>query len=153
MSASHADMAVSLARGEVNGVAKLLATVLTEKLEEAPWKRDALAGMGRKVVCVDLTDRGERAYVETAGSGVAIRTVTDAHPDVTIRLTSKLLPKVLMIPEGPGRLPGLWIGKGKDVTRALLRRELVVKGLVVHLGVVVRVLQTLSVPARKKKES
>lgn len=137
---------VSISEESPNGVARLLHTVLAEKLEEAPWKAKVVDSLGRRVVRLEVPDRGEAATVEAGFGELGVRSESDEAPDVTISLDMKALPLILSVPLGPGRLPALWKGGGKALVKALLGRKVRVKGLFAHPVVVVRVLQILGVP-------
>lgn len=137
--------------GEPNGSARIIATVLNEKLAEAPWKVKALGAIGRTVVCIETVDRGEKTMIHKRGGGFAICS-DEPKADVTISLPMKLIPKVLKIPQGPLHLPALWTGGGLDLTKLLLKRKIVVRGLFLHPHAALRVLQVLAVPPAPAKK-
>jgi hypothetical protein len=141
-----------LLEGEPNGSARIIATVLNEKLAESPWKVAALGGIGKVVVCIETADRNEKTMIHKLPGGFAVRS-DEPSADVVISLPMKLIPKVLRIPQGPARLPAMWKGGGLDLTKLLLRRQITVKGLFRHPLAAVRVLQVLSVPPGTVKKS
>jgi hypothetical protein len=131
--------------GTPNGSARIIATVLNEKLAESPWKARALGGIGKVVVCIETADRNEKTMIHKCGSGFAVRSDEPAA-DVVISLPMKLIPKVLKIPQGPAKVPAMWTGGGLDLTKLLVKRQIKVRGLVRHPVAAVRILQVLSVP-------
>jgi hypothetical protein len=137
--------------GEPNGSARIIATVLNEKLAEAPWKVKALGTIGRTVVCIETVDRSEKTMIHKRPNGFAICS-DEPKAHVTIQLPMKLIPKVLKIPQGPMHLPALWTGGGLDLTKLLLKRKIVVKGLFLHPHAALRVLQVLAVPPAPPKK-
>jgi hypothetical protein len=137
--------------GEPNGSARIIATVLNEKLAESPWKVAALAAIGRTVVCIETVDRNEKTMIHKRGSGFAVCS-DEPSADVTISLPMKLIPKVLKIPEGPMHLPALWTEGGLDVSKLLVKRKIVVTGLLRHPHAALRILQVLAVPASVLKK-
>lgn len=136
--------------GEPNGSARIIATVLNEKLAEAPWKVKALGGIGRTVVCIETVDRNEKTMIHKRGTGFAVCS-DEPTANVTIQLPMKLIPKVLKIPQGPMHLPALWAGGGLDLTKLLLKKQIVVKGLFRHPHAALRILQVLAVPPAPPK--
>jgi hypothetical protein len=137
--------------GEPNGSARIIATVLNEKLAESPWKVAALAGIGRTVVCIETVDRAEKTMIHKRGNGFAVCS-DEPTANVTISLPMKLIPKVLRIPEGPMHLPALWAGGGLELTKLLVKRKIVVTGLLRHPLAALRILQVLAVPASVLKK-
>src|ERR1700740_43726 len=99
---------IQLSPTNVNGTARLLTTVLGEKVQEAPWKSRTLSAVARGTVCVHAIDRGEKAYIEDSYGDVAVRSLEGAPPRVTIKLPANLIPKVLRLRQGPFKLPKLW---------------------------------------------
>ena len=138
--------------GAPNGSARIIATVLNEKLAESPWKVKALGGIGKVVVCIETADRNEKTMIHNLQSGFAVRS-DEPSADVVISLPMKLIPKVLKIPQGPAKLPAMWTGGGLDMTKLLLKRQIKVRGLVRHPLAAVRILQVLSVPPGVRKPS
>lgn len=135
--------------GKPLGSARIIHTVLNEKIEEAAWKEKALAGLGKKVVCVDFIDRdNDRTMIfRTAKGGFAVQN-HEPKPHITVKLSQKQFYNLLKIPQGVAKLPALYKGGGLDVTKLLLRRKIVVKGLLLHPVASIRILQVLSVPPR-----
>lgn len=131
--------------GAPNGSARIIATVLNEKLAEAPWKVKALGAIGKVVVCIETADRNEKTMIHKRGTGFAVCS-DEPKADVVISLPMKLIPKVLKIPQGPLHLPALWTGGGLDLTKLLLKRKITVTGLFRHPHAALRILQVLAVP-------
>lgn len=132
---------------DVSGLGKILGTILNEKLDEAPWKCDVVFGLDRKVIQLRTPDTDQVASVVSGLGELTIFGSAGLEPDVVVTLPAKMLPLLLGVPLGPLRLPALWKGGGLKLTKAILARDVRVRGLVVHLPLVVRVLQLLSTPS------
>ncbi len=130
---------------DVSGLGRLLATVLKEKLGEAAWKEDVVRGLPRRAVRLVTPDTEQSATIISGLGELAITGSEDLEPDVTVTLSARSVPLLLKIDAGPGKLPVLWAGGGLALLKAILSREVKVKGLVTHLLLVIRVLQLLSV--------
>ncbi|MBA3742194.1 hypothetical protein [Sporichthya sp.] len=137
--------------GEPMGSARIIHTVLNEKIEEAPWKERTLAGIGRKVVCVHFIDRENDSTMifKTEKGELAVQN-HEPKPHVTVKLPQKKFYNLLKIPQGPLNLPALYKGGGWEVTKLLANRTIVVKGLLLHPIVSIRVLKVLAVPPDAK---
>lgn len=138
-------------QGEPNGVARVLHTVLAEKLAEAPWKASPVVALEGRRIRLVLTDRGESALVHVAGGEITVtaenaKTDTLGKAGVVVSLDMKALPLILGVPLGPLRLPALWQKGGRALLGAIGSRRVRVRGLVTHPAQVVRVLQILGVP-------
>lgn len=128
------------------GIAPAFAAILDEKLVEAGWKRRALASLGSKVVCLDVVDLGTKAFLELGPTALDVYSERGPEPDITISLPSDWVTKVVELPQGAWRLPGLWKHGGTEITKAILNRTIRVTGLVTHPVLSIRMLQVLSVP-------
>jgi hypothetical protein len=138
--------------GEPKGSGRIVHTVLEEKLEEEAWKAKALAGIGRNVVCLHFNDRdNDRTMIWKKSDGSFAVSNSGPSPQITVVLPQKQFYNLLKIPQGVLKLPGLYTGGGLDVTKLLLKRTIVVKGLLRHPIASLRVLQVLSVPPSPKK--
>jgi hypothetical protein len=137
---------IAMASGDHNGTAKLLATVLREKLTEARWKPPIVQGLGRKVVSVELPDRGDRVVIEGGFGILGVRSGDGPAADLALTLPAKSLPLLLKVSEGTRHIPALWGPGGRALLSALGSRTVRVKGAVRHPLLLVRVLQLLSVP-------
>lgn len=138
-------------RGTSRGSARMIRTVLNEKLEEAPWKEKSLRGIGRKVICVDLVDReNDRTMVFQDESGGYVVESDGPTPHIVIKVPHKQLYALLKIPQGIFKLPGLYKGDGRDVIKLLLNRTVVVNGLLRHPLASIQILKVLAVPPDAK---
>jgi hypothetical protein len=132
--------------GTPMGSARIIHTVLNEKLEEAAWKHKALAGIGKNVICVEFIDRdNDKTMIWKKDGGFAVQN-HEPKPTITVKLPQKQFYNLLKIPQGPAKLPALYTGGGLAVTKLLLKRTVVVKGLLIHPIASLRILQVLSVP-------
>jgi len=130
-----------------NGTARILHTVLTEKLDEAPWKAKPVKALSKRTVRLLITDRDEWVDV-VIGPGGAIDVRSDAddtRPQVTVALDMKTLPVILGIPLWHN-FPALWEKRGRKLLNDLAGRRVRVRGLLSHPAIVIRVLQILGVP-------
>ena len=130
-----------------NGTARVLHTVLREKLDEAPWKAKPVKALSKRTVRLLITDRNEWVDVVVgAGGAVDVRSgATDTKPQVIVSLDMKTLPVILGIPLWH-KLPALWEKGGKKLLTDLAGRRVRVRGLLSHPAIVIRVLQILGVP-------
>lgn len=138
-----------------NGVARLLHTVLGEKLDESPWKAGAARSLSSRTIRLSVPDRGESAEVAIAARSIDIRSERTGRADVEVDLDMQTLPLLLGIPlvrppwrraPAPARLPALWRTGGTRLLRGLVARQVRIRGALAHPVVVVRVLQMLGVP-------
>lgn len=130
-----------------NGTARVLHTVLNEKLDEAPWKVKPVKALSNRTVRLLITDRDEWVDVVVGPNGsVDVRSSrADTKPQVTVALDMKTLPVILGVPLWH-KLPALWQKGGKKLLTDLAGRRVRVRGLLSHPAVVIRVLQILGVP-------
>jgi len=129
-----------------NGTARVLHTVLNEKLDEAPWKAKPVKALSNRTVRLLITDRNEWVDVVVANGTVDVRSnASDTKPQVTVALDMKTLPVILGIPLWHN-LPALWEKGGKKLLNDLAGRRVRVRGLLSHPATVIRVLQILGVP-------
>jgi hypothetical protein len=133
--------------GEPKGSGRIVHTVLEEKLEEAGWKGKALTGIGRNVICLHFNDRdNDRTMIWKKADGSIAVSNSGPAPSITVLLPQKQFYNLLKIPQGVLKLPALYSGGGLDVAKLLLKRTIVVKGLLRHPIASLRILQVLSVP-------
>lgn len=133
--------------GEPMGSARIIHTVLNEKIEEAAWKEKTLSGIGKKVICVSFNDRAndQTMIFRTEKGELAVQN-HEPKPHVVVSLPQKKFYNLLKIPQGPLHLPALYKGGGMEVTKLLLNRTIKVKGLFLHPIASLRVLMVLAVP-------
>jgi hypothetical protein len=138
---------LALGDDKPNGTARVLHTILTEKLDEAPWKTRPVQALSNRTVRLHITDRQEWVDVVVGpGGNVDVRSdASDTKPDVTVALDMKTLPVVLGIPLWH-KLPALWEKGGRKLLNDLAGRRVRVRGLLPHPAIVIRVLQILGVP-------
>jgi hypothetical protein len=130
-----------------NGTARVLHTVLNEKLDEAPWKAKPVKALSKRTVRLFITDRDEWVDVVFGANGTVdvLSSRADTAPQVTVALDMKTLPVILGIPLWHN-LPALWEKGGKKLLTDLAGRRVRVRGLLYHPAIVIRVLQILGVP-------
>ena len=130
-----------------NGTARILHTVLNEKLDEAPWKAKPVKALSNRTVRLLITDRDEWVDVVVGNDGtVDVRSsAPDTKPQVTVALDMRTLPVILGVPLWH-RFPAVWEKGGKKLLTDLAGRRVRVRGLLSHPAMVIRVLQILGVP-------
>jgi hypothetical protein len=130
-----------------NGTARVLHTVLNEKLDEAPWKSKPVKALSKRTVRLLITDRDEWVDVVVGpDGGIDVRSdAADTRPQVTVALDMKTLPVILGVPLWH-KLPAVWEKGGKKLLTDLAGRRVRVRGLLSHPAMVIRVLQILGVP-------
>jgi hypothetical protein len=130
-----------------NGTARVLHTVLNEKLDEAPWKAKPVRALSNRTVRLLITDRDEWVDVVVGADGtVDVRSgAPDTRPQVTVALDMKTLPVILGVPLWHN-FPAVWQKGGKKLLSDLAGRRVRVRGLLSHPAIVIRVLQILGVP-------
>jgi len=140
-----------------NGTARILHTVLNEKLDEAPWKAKPVKALSNRTVRLLITDRNEWVDVVVGANGtVDVRSgspgdtpgppgAPDTNPQVTVALDMKTLPVILGVPLWH-KFPAVWEKGGKKLLTDLAGRRVRVRGLLSHPAMVIRVLQILGVP-------
>ena len=118
--------------GELNGVARLLARVVDEKLEE-PEKK-AIFDRLDFTLSVHVVDVGQSASV-TFGRGEA--TVTRGRPgraDLAVECDNATFVQFTMFRTGWRGIPNVVDGNGRSVLRKLATGKLRIRGLVRHPG-------------------
>ncbi len=133
--------------GEPMGSARIIHTVLNEKIEEAAWKEKTLGGIGTQGRLRAFLDRdNDRTMIFKTEKGELAVQNHEPKPHVTVLLPQKKFYNLLKIPQGPLNLPALYKGGGWEVTKLLANRTIEVKGLLLHPIVSIRVLKVLAVP-------
>jgi hypothetical protein len=125
--------------GELNGVARLLARVVEEKLEE-PEKKAIFDGLDF-TLSVHVVDVGQSASV-TFGQGEA--TVTrgrpacdpgkSRRPDLAVECDNATFVQFTMFRTGRRGIPNVLDENGRSVLRKVLTGRLRIRGLVRHPG-------------------
>jgi hypothetical protein len=130
-----------------NGTARVLHTVLGEKLDEAPWKAKPVKALSKRTVRLLITDRDEWVDVVVGADGtVDVRSsAPDTKPQVIVSLDMNTLPVIHRIPLWH-QFPALWEKGGRKLLNDLAGRRVRVRGLLSHPAMVIRVLQILGVP-------
>ncbi|MGH9000363.1 MAG: hypothetical protein ACRDY7_13350 [Acidimicrobiia bacterium] len=138
---------VTLAAGEHNGITTIVHTVLTEKLEESPWKERTVEKMGDRALRLEITDRSEATTIKLESGKVFM--LSEHHDPATLHIkvaTTKLFPLLLGIPLTGGHFPALWSKGGRKLLAQMAKRKIVIKGLLTHPVTSIRSLQVLGVP-------
>lgn len=130
---------------EPNGLARILHTVLAEKIDESPWKAGPARALGGKAIRVHLTDRDEWGDIVVDGEVIEVRSGSAGRPTVTVFLEARTLPVLLGV-DLWRRFPALWGKGGRNLISDILGRRVKVRGLVTHPVAVIRILTVLGVP-------
>ncbi len=128
-----------------NGLARILHTVLVEKIDESPWKGRTATALSGKNIRVHLTDRDEWGDIVADGEVIEVRSSPAARPTVTVFLVAKDLPLLISV-DLAGHFPALWGKGGRNLLSGILGRRVKVKGLLTHPVSVIRILSVLGVP-------
>ena len=130
--------------GKPNGVASLLARVVEEKLEEGPGKR-ALFERLKVNVFVHVTDMGQSATLAFGPDGVTVSTGRRGHLQLRIECDNTTFVQFTMFTLLPGGIPNFFDDNGKAAATKLVRRQLVIRGLVRHLGQLILLIRFLAI--------
>lgn len=128
-----------------NGLARILHTVLVEKIDESPWKAGPAKALGGKAIRVHLTDRDEWGDIVVNGEVIEVRSGSTDKPTVTVFLDARTLPVLLGV-DLLGHFPALWGKGGRNLLSGILGRRVKVRGLLTHPVSVIRILAVLGVP-------
>jgi hypothetical protein len=117
--------------GELNGVARLLARVVDEKLEEPEKKRifDRLDF----VLSVHVTDVGQSASVAFRKGNAIVTKGRPGKADLAVECDNATFVQFTMFRMGKRGIPDLVDDNARSVFGKLLSRKLVIRGLVRHL--------------------
>lgn len=118
-------------QGELNGVARLLARVVDEKLEEPEKKRvfDRLDF----VLGVHVTDVGQSASVTFRRGEATVARGRPGKADLAVECDNTTFVQFTMFRLGWRGLPNVLDENGRSVLRKLLTGQLRIRGLVRHL--------------------
>jgi hypothetical protein len=130
--------------GKPNGVASLLARVVEEKLEEGPAKRASFDRLKLNVF-VHVTDMGQSSTMAFGPDGATISTGRRGRPDLRIECDNATFVQFTMFTLLPGGIPNFFDDNGRTAAAKLLRRQLVIRGLVRHLGQLIVLLRFLAI--------
>jgi len=125
------DVTMVTAVGELNGVARLLARVVDEKLEEPEKKRvfDRLDF----VLSVHVLDVGQSASVAFRRGEATVAKGCPARADLAVECDNATFVQFTMFRTGRWGIPDVFDDNARSVFAKLLRRQLKIRGLVRHL--------------------
>ena len=117
--------------GELNGVARLLARVVDEKLEEPEKKRifDRLDF----VLSVHVTDVGQSASVAFTGGDATVTKGCPGKADLAVECDNASFVQFTMFRTGRWGIPNLVDDNARSVFGKVLTRKLRIRGLIRHL--------------------
>ena len=117
--------------GELNGVARLLARVVDEKLEEPEKKRvfDRLDF----VLSVHVTDVGQSASVAFRTGEATVTTGRPGKADLAVECDYATFVQFTMFRAGWRGIPNVVDDNARSVLKKVLTRRLVIRGLLRHL--------------------
>jgi hypothetical protein len=117
--------------GELNGVGRLLARVVDEKLEEPEKKRvfDRLDF----VLSVHVTDVGQSASVAFRRGEATVTKGCPGPADLAVECDNATFVQFTMFRRGWRGIPDVFDNNARSVAAKLLRRRLRIRGLVRHL--------------------
>ena len=117
--------------GELNGVARLLARVVDEKLEEPEKKRifDRLDF----VLSVHVTDVGQSASVAFKNGEATVTRGRPGKADLAVECDNATFIQFTMFKVGWRGVPSVWDDNGRSVLKKLATGRLRILGLVRHV--------------------
>ena len=117
--------------GELNGVARLLARVVDEKLEEPEKKRifDRLDF----VLAVHVTDVGQSASVAFKKGEATVTKGRPGKADLAVECDNATFIQFTMFKVGWRGVPNVWDDHGRSVLKKLATGRLRIRGLVRHI--------------------
>ncbi|HVW34910.1 MAG TPA: SCP2 sterol-binding domain-containing protein [Acidimicrobiia bacterium] len=117
--------------GELNGVARLLARVVDEKLEE-PEKKPIVDRLDF-VLAVHVVDVGQSASVAFRSGDITVHKGCPERPDLAVECDNATFVQFTMFRLNRRGIPIVTDGNARSVVRKLLTRRLVIRGMVRHL--------------------
>lgn len=138
---------VEVADGDdVNGVASILTSLLQQNFEKFP-ERAAIARRMRRPVGVYSTDTDAAATIIFGHKGAVIRNGLIDKPSVIVNATvNQILDVAQLKVVGKGLVPvGFFTRRGLHVLGEILKRRLVVKGLLTHTFASLRTIALVSI--------
>lgn len=132
---------------DANGIASLTGILLQENFENFPGRRRTAAKMKRPVVLRESNSGAACTILFGSDKALVLNGVTGLPSVVVIDTTGDQLLAVSQLRmRAGGLLPtGFFSKQGMAVIRAILRRELIVKGLVTHPITALRLIALMSV--------
>lgn len=138
---------VTRGAGEHNGITTIVNTVLAEKVEESSWKERVIQKMGDRTLRLEIVDRDEATSIKLESGKIFM--LSEHHETATLHIkvaTTKLFPLLLGIPLTGNHFPALWSKGGRKMLGKMAKRQIVIKGLLLHPIISIRSLQVLGVP-------
>jgi hypothetical protein len=134
--------------GKLNGVASLLQRVIEEKLEEGPHKRRVFDRL-TLTVFVHVVDSGQSATVEFRSEGgrgsARVGSGRLGRPDLRVECDQNTFVQFTMFTLTAGRLPNFFDDNGKAAAQKLVKRQLVIRGLLLHAAGLVQFIRFLAI--------
>jgi hypothetical protein len=129
---------------EPNGLATMLGGLIEGNLSAHAERQSLVTGGKPATFAVVARDLDVAVSIRFSPQGVAIRNGVVGRPHLVIRTDSETLVGLSAVPLKFG-LPDAMTEEGREVNRKLLRRELEVKGLLLHAGKLARLNKLISV--------
>jgi hypothetical protein len=127
---------------EPNGLASLLGGLIEQNLARHPERARLLSPPA--TFAIEAPDVGVAASIRLSPGLVRVRNGVVGRPQVVVRADSQALVGMSSLPLRFG-LPDLLSPEGRALVRKLLRRELRVRGMVLHARTLARLNRLLSV--------
>ena len=130
-----------------NGMAQLAGSLLQENLESFPSRGNIAAKIARPVTLCDSSTATACTIAFGSGGALIYNDVVGSPSVIVIDTTGDQLLAVSQLKmRAGGLLPtGFFTRQGMAVVRAILRRKLIVKGLITHPITVLRLIALVSV--------
>ncbi|WP_327097516.1 hypothetical protein OIE68_01165 [Nocardia vinacea] len=130
-----------------NGLAALTGSLLQENFENFPERRKTAAKIARPIALRESSSRTACTVLFGSDKALLLNDIA-GQPSVTVIDTTgdQLLAVSQLRMRAGGLLPtGFFTKQGVSVIRAILRKELIVKGLITHPITVLRLIALMSV--------
>lgn len=139
---SEVTVEVSYPDPEPNGLALMLGGLIQANLASHPERERLLSRV--TTVAIRATDVGVDVSIRLSPGRVIVRNGVIGKPNVVVEGTSETLAGMSAVPLRFG-VPDVMTKEGREVNRKLLKRELKVRGLLLHPGALARLNKLLAV--------
>ncbi|MCA1833496.1 MAG: hypothetical protein LC750_12355 [Actinobacteria bacterium] len=129
--------------GELDGLAEMMAALIRGNVEAHPELGEVLKG-ARGAVAITARDVPATVGMSFRDGTVEISATSPKKPSVVIIADSDGLMSFSTVPLRFG-LPDVMTQEGRMLTRRILKRDIIVRGMITHLGLVRRLQKLLTV--------
>ena len=122
--------------GELGGLAEMLAGLIRGNVQADPERKRHMRGRGG-TVNIRARDVGETVGLTLGGGHVLVQGVPHPKPDVEILADADSLMSFSTVPLRLG-FPDAMTSDGRALTKSILKRQVIVRGLALHPNLVRR---------------